>query len=941
MFYKFMQPAVTIMKKLHFKYKILISISAIFLLLILPSRMIFVDYIEKDKIYTNQLIGLSYNMYMQNLIQSVQMHRGLINGYLSGNKNFKNKIIQNEKKISKRFLQLIEFDNKNLATLKHNKDFVDALGNMEIVKLNNISKSSLNKHIFDLHSAIVASLLKTVKELSSMTLFSVSDDMRVNYTAQILKEKLLLLEENTGQLRGLAVEYFSTNKITEEERSEILSIYTLVKSLERNILDNEILTQVDNYLKIQKETILATHKLDKMLYIINKNIIMSQKPEYNSKAFFKQATLVIEKEVGLYHTLCDNYKNLIDKLHANVSKEIFLSIVGFILIIVTALYLAVAFFISIASSLRELQSASKMIAEGKTKIHLRADTKDELGNAILAFNDMSKKLDENIFFLDGYKMAIDETSIVSKTNSKGIITYVNKKFCEISGYSESDLLGMPHNVIRHPDMPKSAFKDLWRTIKNKQIWHGIVKNKRKGGGFYIVDATIIPILDSDGEVVEYIAVRHDVTELENSKEEIKKQKIDLLTGLSNRSQLLDDIKVTKKPILFYLNIDDFASLNDFYGEKNGDDVLIHLSSILKEIASSTNSKLYKLHADEFLLLFEEGELNKNNHQHMLNEIISYVELQTIDCDSQSCVSITLSGGVAFYDSNDNYENLLSLAVMARKMAKINNKKFMLYDQNMQKESDYKSNIEWINKIKDAISQDRITTYFQPIIDNSNGTITKYESLVRMIDVDGKVISPFFFLDISKRAKLYTKITKIVIDKTFDTFENYPRYDFSVNITVEDINNEAIVEHIYNRLGKFSHPTRVIFEITESEEIDDYAFINTFIKKVKSMGARIAIDDFGSGYANFEHIINLDADFIKIDGSLIKNIDTDKHAQIITEAIIMFSKKLGSKTVVEFVHNQEIYEKVKSMGADFSQGFYLGEPSAKIINIKEAIINTES
>jgi EAL domain-containing protein (putative c-di-GMP-specific phosphodiesterase class I) len=209
----------------------------------------------------------------------------------------------------------------------------------------------------------------------------------------------------------------------------------------------------------------------------------------------------------------------------------------------------------------------------------------------------------------------------------------------------------------------------------------------------------------------------------------------------------------------------------------------------------------------------------------------------------------------------------------------------------------------------------------------------------MIDHDGKAISPFFFLDIAKKAKLYTKITKIVIDKSFATFEKLPQYDFSLNITVEDITDEEISTYIFMKLKAFPHPSKVIFEITESEEIRDYSFVNKFITKIKSFGAKIAIDDFGSGYANFEHIISLNADFIKIDGSLIKNIDKDKDSEIITEAIIAFSKKLGSKTVVEFVHNEEVYKKVKSMGADFSQGFHLGEPRATLVSMNISMSET--
>jgi len=155
------------------------------------------------------------------------------------------------------------------------------------------------------------------------------------------------------------------------------------------------------------------------------------------------------------------------------------------------------------------------------------------------------------------------------------------------------------------------------------------------------------------------------------------------------------------------------------------------------------------------------------------------------------------------------------------------------------------------------------------------------------------------------------------------------FEFSINLTIEDILSKETTDYIYMKLENYSNSHNVIFEITESEEVNDYKIINNFIQNIKKFGVKIAIDDFGSGYANFEHILNIDADFIKIDGSLIKNINKDKNARIITEAIIAFSKKLGRKTITEYVHNEEVYEIVKSLGADYSQGFYFGIPSPDI------------
>jgi len=936
MFKNLIHPAVLFMNKLPFKIKIIVSISVLFILLILPSRTIFLDYFEQTKTYKNQLIGLSYSVKIQTLIQSIQMHRGLMNGYLNGNRSFKKELLKNEKLIEQKLMQLINYDRKKLDLLHHNKDFVNAMSKMVVVKLNNVNSHSTIKHIFKLHSAIISDLIKTLQNIAEVTSFATSSDLRVNYIAQLLQEKLLLLQENTGQLRGLGVGILLQDKITKEQKNTIFSLYTLLKSLENNIKENQVLSDMPSFLHLQKKTVLVAYKLDTILDIVYKNIITTDKPSYDSKKFFSQATEALNEQAELYKLFSYSYKVLIEEMQGRTLHNTIWAFAGFVLILLSALYLTGAFYQSIAESLKKLEIASQMIADGKTDIHLQADTRDELGNAILSFNDMSKKLNKNISFLDSYKMAIDETSIVSKTNSKGVITYINKKFCEISGYSQEELLGMPHNIVRHPESPKEVFADLWKTIKSKKIWKGIIKNRAKDGSTYIVDATIIPVLDNEGKIVEYIGIRHDITELEKSKEEIKKQKIDTLTGLPNRKQLLEDLQNIHKPILLYINIDDFANINDFYGAKIADNVLVHIAQLLRKMFVNGECRIYRFHNDEFFLLFEEHVLKVDKCEKVMDQIIEYIEHTTMDCDSKNCISVTLSGGISHYLHSANHEHLLSFAMIARKKAKMENKKFFLYHEEMNQESDYRKNIEWINKIKDAIDKDRIVPYFQPIIDNESGAITKYEALVRLIDADGSAISPYFFLSIAKKAKLYTKITKIVIDKTFIQLTKFSQYDFSINLTAEDINDDEIRTYIYEKLRECESAHHVIFEITESERISDYTQVNKFITNVKKYGVKIAIDDFGSGYANFEHIISLNADFIKIDGSLIKNIDTNKEASIVTEAIIAFSKKIGSKTVVEYVHSEKIYEKVKRLGADYSQGFYLGEPVAKINSLSEKV-----
>ena len=185
-----------------------------------------------------------------------------------------------------------------------------------------------------------------------------------------------------------------------------------------------------------------------------------------------------------------------------------------------------------------------------------------------------------------------------------------------------------------------------------------------------------------------------------------------------------------------------------------------------------------------------------------------------------------------------------------------------------------------------------------------------------------------FLEIAKKSGIYTELTKIILNKAFDTFRN-TKYDFSINLCVEDIKDTKTKKLIYNKLKDNDISHRVIFEIVETEDIENYEEIKEFIERIHEYGAKIAIDDFGTGYSNFEYIIKLHIDYLKIDGSIIKEVTSDKSAELIAETISSFSSKLGIPTIAEFVHNEAVHKKVEKMGLCYSQGYYFSEPCSDI------------
>jgi PAS domain S-box-containing protein len=541
------------------------------------------------------------------------------------------------------------------------------------------------------------------------------------------------------------------------------------------------------------------------------------------------------------------------------------------------------------------------------------DSIDDLIKQIALLKNENYKLNQ-------YKSAIEESNIVSIGDLKGNIIYVNEKFCDCTLYSKEEILNQPHSILKG-DTPKEVFTQMWETIQNKQTWHGVLKNKRKNGDFYYINVTIKPILDLNGELLEYIAIRHEITDLVNKSEELEKNlRCDFLTNEGNRFKLLEDIQKSHKPALALFDINKFGELNDFYGHEIGDEILKTVSSFFRALIPS-NYFLYRIYSDEFAILAD--GIEKDEFIQVIKTINDKISSSPIIIRKKE-LYIQTTYSISFEDKSI----IKKTANMIKKYVKID-KSSNIYDKRLGLEKIYKKNVLWTLKLKKALDNNKIVPFFQPIYNMRTQKIEKYEVLVRLINEENIAISPYYFLDIAKRSKQYIKLTKTVVQKSFEYFQN-KNYEFSVNLTIEDIINENVANYIIEKIKEYNIGSKVIFEIVESEGINNFEEANDFIDKVKSLGAKVAIDDFGSGYSNFNYLIKLKADFIKIDGSLISDIHINKNNKAIVETILDFAKKQNFITIAEFVSSQEIYDEVKKLGFDFVQGYFIGEPKKEII-----------
>lgn len=528
------------------------------------------------------------------------------------------------------------------------------------------------------------------------------------------------------------------------------------------------------------------------------------------------------------------------------------------------------------------------------------------------------ELDEHTASLEQYKNALDQTAIVSKADITGRITYVNEAFEKISGYASSEVIGKNHNILRHPDMPSSVFADLWQTIQAKKVWRGVIQNVTKDGSSYYVKSVIVPILDLDQNITEYISIRSDVTDLIKQAEIIKSHRLDDLTGLPNRIQLFEDIANTKCEQLGILDIKGFRFINQYYGFEFGDTLIQQFSEVLLDLCEEFNLALYRLQTDVFVVRPERlrSRKQKKPFEEKMQTIQQKIGLHNFHIEN---IEIDVDVEVGIGQGEDHLLKMAETALyQAKHQAHHTGVATVIQDSDATK-----THMAWLEKLKLALKEDRVVNYYQPIINPLDPDDIKYEALVRLIDEDGTVVSPFYFLEIAKQSRYYAQLTQVVVRKAVE-FINETGYQAAVNLSIVDIEDPQIRQYLLAQLSKVAQG-KLTFELTESESIGDYQVVQDFIHQAKALGAEIAIDDFGSGYSNFSYLANMQADYLKIDGSIIKHILTDQKSWLVATSIVDIANKLGIKVVAEYVSDEAIKEKLLEYKVSYLQGFHLGEP----------------
>jgi diguanylate cyclase (GGDEF)-like protein len=514
---------------------------------------------------------------------------------------------------------------------------------------------------------------------------------------------------------------------------------------------------------------------------------------------------------------------------------------------------------------------------------------------------------------------------------KIIKIYGNKAF----GYKEGDVRGVLSVKIPYQNIENEIFKNFFIIIGigflffivglliflrlNEKIQDDINKILAH---FKFTKIGRYPLVKDKMNFIEFKELKNQInkTFLKLKKYQgyvYHKYYFDPLTDLPNRNKFIEFIQKNKYQLAL-INADKFKEINFYFGNEIGDELIINIAKRLKELRKNFNFKLFHIDIDEFALVFKTQFSDIKEFEKVLKDILEILE-EPYNIRSNEII-IRFRIGASFYKKD------FHKADVALDMAK-DLKKDIVFGKDVNDLEKYKRHLECLKKLKWALNHNQIIPFYQPIVDRDK-QIIKYEVLARFKDQDGNIISPSTFLEVAKKSRYYLDITKIIIEKAINKVLEKD-IAVSINLTLEDIEDDKLREFIFQKLSLLKDTSKITFEIVESEDVRDNVIVKEFIKDARKAGAFIYIDDFGSGYSNFDYVIKLKPDGIKIDGSLIKNILENKEAQAIVKTIIIFSKEIGIKTIAEYVENEEIFEYLKNLGIDYFQGYYFSPPKEDI------------
>ena len=371
--------------------------------------------------------------------------------------------------------------------------------------------------------------------------------------------------------------------------------------------------------------------------------------------------------------------------------------------------------------------------------------------------------------------------------------------------------------------------------------------------------------------------------------------------------------------LAILKINGFFNFVASHGVEVGDELTQKSIELLSKNIND-DGEIFKINLDEFAILFKNtlpNQMIELAKQIQSFSLFEFLELSVGEVKIFFNIGISIGTGLQLIQNS-------TLALL--EATKLGRNRYYYFDPKTSDEvvNRNKKSLYWQEKLKDALLMGKLFPFFQPIINNKNGLIERYESLIRLETENGMVL-PLEFLGCAKESGLLSAVTRVVIAESFKLFRGSD-ISLSLNISEDDLADAGFVDFLKQKMSYFDiKPTNVAFEILEGIDSKTVSSSIDTLTKIKELGCLLVADDFGSEHSNFKRLSELHIDIIKIDGFFVKDMDTNSTNCEVVKAIVAFAKNINAKTVAEYVHSEKIFKMVKALEIDYSQGYFIGEP----------------
>jgi diguanylate cyclase (GGDEF)-like protein/PAS domain S-box-containing protein len=606
-------------------------------------------------------------------------------------------------------------------------------------------------------------------------------------------------------------------------------------------------------------------------------------------------------------------------------------------------------------NLRRLEAGAQALARDQLDYRIQVDSSDEIGDLAQSFNHLAQHLSETQAALQGKHLALKRETRFLQTLLDGIdavimearppacqFSYVSREAENLLGYPMEDWL-QPGFWMRHvfPE-DRGWLEDTFaKHVKNGESFKADFRMTHQQGHVLWVRAINNVELSGDGDpIVRGLLL--DITEHKTAEDRILYlAEHDPLTGLINRHRFQRELeraisysqRYEQTGAVLFVDLDQFKYVNDTYGHQYGDEYLLDISRRLSRVLRRTDI-LGRLGGDEFGVIIPKTTDAEAYTIGM--SLLGALAQENLELDGRS-VPASASIGVALFPNQSAVpSDLLAKADAAMYTAKHKGRSQVhIYSDNDNELWNMQAKIHWEERIRWALSDDRFQLFYQPVVDLRSGLITHYEVLLRMIGENGELITPAAFIETAERFGLIREIDKWVVQAAIarqgNSVAEAQPVSLAINLSGRHFNSQDMLQLVQESIDKYGADAgSLMFEVTETEAVENLHQAREFINALRKLGCRFALDDFGIGFSSFQYLRNLPVDYVKIDGSFVRNLHVDADDRIFVKAIVELAQGLGIPCIAEFVENGHIVEVLKKLGVNLGQGYHLARPQPELL-----------